>query len=101
MQQRKSIPDCTATTIDGKRIQLTVQKIDDTALEIAIINLDFTEDHRLALQYLFISLTTCITLFVLLALREIGIYICAAVIIGCQVYRMLNLVKSGNLFMSL
>lgn len=97
MQLRKTNIDGNATTIDGKRIQLSVQKIDDAALEIAIINLDFTEDHRKALRYLFISLTICTTLISLLALREIGAYICAAGIIVCQVYRMLNLVKSGNL----
>lgn len=101
MQQRKAQPDGSEMTINGKRIQLTVQKIDDTALEIAIINLDFSEDHRMALKYLFVSLTICATLILLLALREISMYSCSAGIIGCQVYRMLNFVKSGNVYMSL
>lgn len=101
MQQRKANPEGSTTTIDGKRIQLTVEKIDDTALEIAIINLDFSEDHRMAMKYLVVSLATCTILFLLLAVREIGIYSCAVGIIGFQVYRMLNLVKFGNLCMAL
>lgn len=100
MQQRKTNAEGSAT-IDGKRIQLTVQKIDDTALEIAIINLDFTDDHRMAMKYLFVSLAICTTLIFLLALRNVGFYSCIAGIIGYQVYRMLNLVRSGNLLMSL
>lgn len=101
MQQRKANPEGSTTTIDGKHIQLTVEKIDDTALEIAIINLDFSEDHRMAMKYLVVSLATCTILFLLLAVREIGIYSCAVGIIGFQVYRMLNLVKFGNLCMAL